>query len=378
MPDFKAEAKDEYGLPRISIDGGKPETTDRGATRAPILIGGTVTGKQFQTDAVDPRITIDSTALICHNSAGVTTVTIDIATGNLTVTGGTITGATFQTSAANPKVIMDSAGFRAVNASAQNTVNIIASTAGSIDLLTSAGVSASLRFRNLTPTTIGSISIVSGTLLMEGIATPIEMHYNTVAGGGTLPESSVSCSGLFVAINHFRSAGNSVSVGVGGASGFANGFGVTGSDSTNIYDLFFNTAVGTTNYIRLGDTTARLRMGTGASAGTNAVDYIGGKIVFQGTNFYTGTGAGQGLYSASKGVAAAAANQWGSHLNWRHVRTDTAGNAVVPGSVTLGTVITNVNSNTPQIANLQASGGHFKVQATAAGSFEYMAAWTVN
>jgi hypothetical protein len=139
-----------------------------------------------------------------------------------------------------------------------------------------------------------------------------------------------------------------------------------------------DTAAGVNNYIAVPDASSRLRFGYTSGGNTNPVDYINGKIVFQGTNLYTGTGAGQGLYSASKGVAAVAANQWGSHLNWRHVRTDTAGNAVVPGSVTLGTVITNVNSNTPQIANLQASGGHFKVQATAAGSFEYMAAWTIN
>lgn len=88
----KPPVLDAFGLEKIPLHGGKDEATDRDFSRAPITSGGTITGKAFQTDNVDPRITFDSAAMICHNQAGQTTFRIDIATGNVylltSATGG--------------------------------------------------------------------------------------------------------------------------------------------------------------------------------------------------------------------------------------------------------------------------------------------------
>ena len=83
-------ATDKFGLPKLPSysDTGKSESDNRDHSRAPISTGGTITGKSFQTDAVDPRIVIDSTGLTAHRTDGTQSVRIDVAAGTITLEAG--------------------------------------------------------------------------------------------------------------------------------------------------------------------------------------------------------------------------------------------------------------------------------------------------
>jgi hypothetical protein len=142
--------------------------------------------------------------------------------------------------------------------------------------------------------------------------------------------------------------------------------------------LMLGHTVGFINLLAVGDVTAKLRLGYGNLAGSGIVDYINGNLVFTGNKYTAHNGGGQGAYVGHRANTQAAGNAWGSQVNWRHVRSDSAGTAVVPGSVTLGTPAVNVNADTPQVRFLQASGGMFTVNGTAAGVTDYHNSLVVN
>lgn len=81
----KPPVLDAFGLEKIPLHASKDEATDRDFSRAPITSGGTITGKAFQTDSVDPRIVLDSTQLVAHKVGGTQTIKIDVATGVVSV-----------------------------------------------------------------------------------------------------------------------------------------------------------------------------------------------------------------------------------------------------------------------------------------------------
>lgn len=85
---------DKFGLPKLPAyhDAGKPEEDNRDHSRAPLISGGTVTGKAFQTDSVDPRITMDSAAFSAHRTDGTEVFRIDVPTGVVTLLSDTVAG----------------------------------------------------------------------------------------------------------------------------------------------------------------------------------------------------------------------------------------------------------------------------------------------
>ena len=84
MTDTATTPRDSFGLPKIDI-GPTGDVNQRDHSRAPLISGGTVTGNAFQTSPTDPRITVDSTALIAHATDGTTTFKIDVPTGVVSI-----------------------------------------------------------------------------------------------------------------------------------------------------------------------------------------------------------------------------------------------------------------------------------------------------
>ena len=375
---FTDPPKDKFGLPKITLDGGASEASDRSAIRAPMLTGGTITGRNFQTDAVNPRIVLDSTQFVAYDSTGAAKVTIDVATGNITTTGGTFTGGTFQTSSTDPRIIIDTAnGLRVIDSGGVEAYRLDATNGLRVRGLTGYALTRGVSFWDGT-TLLGALSgyFTSPVSSLQVNVSPTGAAGSAYAADLTVRSDSTVGFTSTAQLNVFTAAaGNSL---------LQLSYQNTGTFSQllfqtpNLSGMFkLRDDVGIISYIGVRDATARMRFGTGSGGNTNSVDFIDGNLVFQVGNKYTGNIAGQGAVVGMK-MTTTAAQQWGHSMNWRHVRTDTNGAAVTPGSVTFGTPSVNTNANTPTITSLGSSGGVFKLSSTASGVTDYANTLTVN
>lgn len=328
-PAGKPAELDSFGLPRLSL-GGKLEEDNRDHSRAPINSGGTITGDSFQTSNIDPRITIDSKALICHNAAGSTTVKINIATGT-------------------------------------------------VDLLFGSGVAASLRFVDSAGALFGdlSYSFSGGGMLLESIL-PTFMTIAAVSAAGMLntvyPVSYLGLSNVSW-ICDLHTAVNVYSQASGGISGGQAYWSALMNDSVRQASINLLTGVGAVNSIQIGDTSARLRIDM---AGGLSIDFIGSNLLFNQPASSSISAGGHFIYLGVRIQAAAGGTAHGSGYPWRHLQTNAGGTAYVNPVSFVFANINVVNVNTLQIRLATYYGGMFTGNSIAAGIVEYVGNVTVS
>lgn len=322
----KPPVLDAFGLEKIPLHGGKDEATDRDFSRAPITSGGTITGKAFQTNNVDPRITFDSTAMICHNQAGQATFKIDIATGVVSLLFGSGVAALL----------------RWVDTSdvAQADIGFVTTLGG------------------FTVESLNAVFVIAPSALGSA-ASPYSFLELVNNGGAGSPEASIQVSG----------SGN------GRIQTQANvGF--------NVIDLFVSTAGGSTCELKLNaaaastsflivpGATSRFRIDN-LVTGTAPVDFINGQIVMSG-----GASGEQDIICALaafttvvgvRWTAAGAGSVGGQFDHYRQVRGSTAGARVTPAGAAY-TPATAVNVAAATIITILDVGAFFAVSATAAGN----------
>lgn len=321
----------KYGLPTISLDSGKPDTQDRSSIRAPMLTGGTVTGKTFQTDAVNPRIVLDSTQFAAYNTTGQNTVKIDVATGQ-------------------------------------------------VDLLFGAGVNPTLRWVDTSGVVQAQIKYDASFLgvnawVAEAKTMAAIMAHDTIgAAYNVAPVAWVNVRSDSQSVHLYASAaGNSIVQTILNA-GFAGGAQVTQILSAALAtqaEFGLDGNVGATNYLTVKDATARFRFSYDPAAHNAAVDYIGGNILFTNPVQSTIAPLGHFLSCGHRDVAVAAGQAFGNGLHWRHLTTNAGGTAYVTPTVATFTASVSTNANTLQIRFISYYGGMFTCNSIAAGIVEW-------
>lgn len=414
MPEPGQFRKDKYGLPVIDAGGTSSgdSPTDRPQVRAPLITGGKISGKFFQTDDVNPRIVIDSNALTAYDSAGNKPVTIDVVNARIDLLFGSGIASTLRwvdtagTLKAQSRYSSDvlAAGMLAFESNAillgaESSIGTFSTTTlnAYLWLINSNAGAAQHQLESVAGTNL--YSLISGSASTTVQTGTMECRFSSTLFANASITTQTGSSQFSLTAQGATSFSGVVTLAGTGAQGSITATATGGSGITATLSLIapgtslltivnVNTAelgvlatTGGTSYFRIPDTTARFRFGTGAAGGTNAIDVLGsaagGILLRNGGQYYRGV-AGQVIVFGFKGVSAAASNQWGYVVQYLTRRSDTAGVDVTPASITLGTAITNTNSSSPQFTNLRAESAFFKVQATAAGSHEYLNTGTVN
>jgi hypothetical protein len=143
--------------------------------------------------------------------------------------------------------------------------------------------------------------------------------------------------------------------------------------------IYFAANITQVNTISVADVSSRVRFDVMAGAPAVSVDIIAGNVMFNTPTYGTCTAAGQNVLGGVRAVATAATQAWGSHLNWRHIRSDAAGvNFVTPVSVTIGGSFVSTNAVTNQVRFLNSLGGIYTCNSIAAGVLDILVVITVN
>lgn len=211
-----------------------------------------------------------------------------------------------------------------------------------------------------------------GLLATGDVATPAAPH-----GELQLVRGATSAYGAMTA-----SAGiaRGTSFSVAADSGQAE-FDITAADSVTGVGLTLSGAAVVTNISlwRVPDVTSRVRFDVWAGLPATSVDMIGGNVLFNTPLNGTCTAAGQNILGGVRAVATAATQAWGSHIEWRHIRSNAAGTAfVTPASVTIGGSFVSTNAVTNQIRFLSSLGGIYTCNSIAAGVLDILVVITVN